>query len=618
MGKVSDYPALGTPATSNDSILVVDDSTAEGLARLPLTGDTTKFLNAAGQFVAVGAVKFVNIVDYGASTAAGFDNSTAIANAISTAVSLGIYAVYIPPGVWGIGSSINLPHNVAMVGAGIVSELQTISTGSYTDGFMVRCNSSASGTTWDQAYPQQGGILTGLKLTNPNYATLSASGIFIADRRIVENIHTDQLNQTAAYTTEYLDLKCLRKILVTRALADTDYVIDSGSLGDGLHFDQISVSTYESTVADADKKAMKINATTGGSVTNCIINGQLLADQSDGLTFDHIHTENHTGNPRIIFQNCGSVALRNSHIQVGNDVALEITRDANVTKLGRVLVDNCSFVHRYAADGATVSGGDDISVRRSMLTIRDSYRRTFKWGEIHISNVTGLSVINGDTLSPVSGFNQRSFFLSRGCRIRDTALLDYIESVSGGNGTSETAALDLSITTTSTWTEPTGTYYYTAQLLYDVDRMLGEGIEEESITATNGAGSVTVNIDPSGYHEDCGVYRVYRGTASGSYDAYVDIPVVYGYQFVDTGTHLNALPWQARTAGVVDSLNPDMHKRLVVTRDSVEAYATTVSTPLYGTWARNDKVLAGNPTGGGPDGVICTLGGSPGSWTALT
>ncbi|MFX9169527.1 hypothetical protein ABTN79_19970, partial [Acinetobacter baumannii] len=82
------------------------------------------------------------------------------------------------------------------------------------------------------------------------------------------------------------------------------------------------------------------------------------------------------------------------------------------------------------------------------------------------------------------------------------------------------------------------------------DKVRGIGLLgglEVSVAATLNGNSVALGL---GYSLPAGgfIARVYRGSASGSYDSYVDVPVVEAGFLHDNGADLSGFAWISRTA----------------------------------------------------------------------
>lgn len=163
-----------------------------------------------------------------------------------------------------------------------------------------------------------------------------------------------------------------------------------------------------------------------------------------------------------------------------------------------------------------------------------------------------------------------------------------------------------------TWQAATATYYYRAQYIIDVDRMVGRNQTsgEQSLARTNGGAGVRLTLT---YNKPANcLLRVYRGTSAGSYDQFVDIPVQSCTLLYDNGVTLNGFPWVARTAGPETTLNGigESHYRALGTRAVIDGAAT----PTVGAWLVGDEIYRTTPAAAGKRAWVCTASGIPGTW----
>ncbi len=147
----------------------------------------------------------------------------------------------------------------------------------------------------------------------------------------------------------------------------------------------------------------------------------------------------------------------------------------------------------------------------------------------------------------------------------------------------------------------TATYYYRVAILQDKIRRIGIlGGLEVSQAATNGAtGAISLRLGfdiPGGGF----IARVYRGTTSGSYDRYVDVPVIEAGWLYDSGVDIGGYPWITRTAGAADAVNAGLSGGLELgPRERTAAsdayghciaWSLTGAMPTVGGWRRGDEV----------------------------
>lgn len=106
------------------------------------------------------------------------------------------------------------------------------------------------------------------------------------------------------------------------------------------------------------------------------------------------------------------------------------------------------------------------------------------------------------------------------------------------------------------WDDTLGTYFYTTQYLLDPTNMIGvnQNNSIQSATISTATDTGIFMTTSAGNLPLTAIIRVYRGTTSGSYDKYVDLPAVMMRSIQDQGTKICGIPWNSRTAGPVDTL----------------------------------------------------------------
>jgi hypothetical protein len=147
----------------------------------------------------------------------------------------------------------------------------------------------------------------------------------------------------------------------------------------------------------------------------------------------------------------------------------------------------------------------------------------------------------------------------------------------------------------------TATYYYRVAILHDKIRRIGIlGGLEVSQAATNGAtGAVNLRLGfdiPGGGF----IARVYRGTSTGVYDNYVDVPVIEAGRLYDNGEDLSSFAWISRTPGAADAVNANISAGIEIGPGEIttasDAYgraviwSTATTMPTLGGWRRGDEV----------------------------
>jgi hypothetical protein len=184
----------------------------------------------------------------------------------------------------------------------------------------------------------------------------------------------------------------------------------------------------------------------------------------------------------------------------------------------------------------------------------------------------------------------------------------------------QTAAVTAKPNCTWNWRGPAAAVYYKMAFLLDSTRLIGkpddagEQSYDPTVTPTSWP-ALTTHGTALGTAQNCWL-RLYRGTTSGSYDKYVDVPIVTGQirGLVDDGLMVNGYFWQNRTAGAIDTFFLATSVEWDPINDSVICRGATAA-PTVGTWNVGD-VVERVPVVGQPIGWVCTAAGTPGTWVA--
>ena len=601
---LSDLPDPGTPNYSKNTRTVFGEwqSAIEGLQRGEVSANPDSTFN---------------VTVYGAVPDDGVDDSAAFQDAIDAA-ELVSGTVYAPVGQWDLASTINIPYNVSFEGVGLATKLSTMSGGNYTDGYLVRCNRIAADSSWDQPYPGDEGFFRYVTLTNEDNQADINHAMYIADKRDVNNVAIAYFYKGIQYTLQYLDDKTLHRVHFINMISDTYYPINTGWLGDGLYFSQIS-TYFEPSTPPENRKSIYMKGAQGGSVTESILNGEVYVTDTTNVGFINNHLELYYGQNGYVFNNVSNIAVINNYIQLGNNSTvpgIRIYRTGGSVNLSNIVLDHVNFV-RPSRNFQEFNTGPEIFTSDALLTIRDC-STSYYFGATNETEVEGIYIANNDTGLPIEAFNKRSPWLSKYAQIRDTELVPYSPIViEGGNGTAGGSIAPITLSSKFHFSGTTGTYYYRVQAIYDTDRQLGVTTEEENIAVTNGGDAPTLPVVLGGGYSRISNLVVYRGPAADTYTEKAVIPSIYTYLLHDGGTNINGIPWVARTGGPVDTLNTDMQDRIIATKDNVTVYTTIVTQPVVGTWEAGDIITPINVTSGAEEALVCTTTGTPGTWEPM-
>ena len=186
----------------------------------------------------------------------------------------------------------------------------------------------------------------------------------------------------------------------------------------------------------------------------------------------------------------------------------------------------------------------------------------------------------------------------------------------GGNTTPLKALTNPTISSVTEATNPTGslatstTYYYKVTLFDQQYRSTAASAESSvAIAGATSSAKIIINGTPHTW------VRVYRGTSTGIYDRYCDIPVVGNtITLFDKGSLIGQQVW---TTGGGPYTPPSANVTYSGTLkwDGTKVVYGTAA-PTGGAWVVGDRLYNSTPTVGQPKSWVCTAAGSPGTWTS--
>ncbi|MBW7956540.1 MAG: hypothetical protein H3C68_01490 [Deltaproteobacteria bacterium] len=532
----------------------------------------------------------------------GSDDSAALQAAMNYIYSLGGGLVRLGRN-HGVLSSVVTPVGVDVIGHGRGTVISILPGAVLTGGFVFLVNSEdAAG--WVTAYPNVPcNRLGNFKIKNDNHATVTGRGIFLGASAEVFDFRTENLHQALKTTSNYLDLLTLRRIFCSYARG-ADYQIQISNLGDGLDVSQ--VITIDSTGSTPEAKGIYLTGCNGGQLRN-IIGGYHKVQDSAGVVCSGWHGEAEAAE-HLIIEN-SSVIIDGGYFWAGSvpRVKLLSTSDHQHT----VSMRGVNFVVNHDDMPGAYDQYDLQTHPNYLVTVENCVKVATKKGQIALADVGGM-LVKDSAGNALASWNSYSHLLSKRGVIgyRETPELDH--ALDCGSG-AIFAIAGLATNATVTWGEATATYYYRLQLIYDPVRMVGmNDLGGESILELVNAGNGALMTVGFATRKRNAILRLYRGTATGSYDKYVDIPLIAIERLYDDGTYVNGYPWQARAAGAVDTLFVDpVSMKWAGAHLEMKGLAAS---PSAGTWKAADTIYSSTPAAGGKIGRVCTAAGAPGTW----
>lgn len=429
------------------------------------------------------------------------------------------------------------------------------------------------------------------------------------------DIHALGLNTVIQQVNQYSDQITVERVTVAEQPDATQWAIDLKWAGDARRVDQIhSYRKNYATLAEAvSTKFLRVRYANGVTVTN-VINGDVLIEGCTSARLESLHMEDGV----VTFKE-SSGSLSNALFWMRGDAMTLMSVVPLVAEYGEYSSLHPGVVH-WSDIGFTYEEsfpGGYSSTKHNFSIKSDPYPYI---GHVRIERLFRMTKPQGGLASlgqkygvscGMADFDNYSHFASIASEWRNSRW--HITGDSGDLPFND-GILDTSTSLVGvdyTFTGATGTYYYRAQLLLDKIRKIGIGGDlEVSLAAINGGVSPILVLTDVARTTAC--IRIYRGTASGSYDKVVDIPLIAGARFVDAGGDIGAYQWQSRTAGGMDPINAGAPAKYTLRPGSsaftvasnaygnVEAYVRSNGVlPTQGEWRTGDKWLRITPVSDG-------------------
>lgn len=542
------------------------------------------------------------------------DDADRIQKAVDCAATDGLELV-VPIGNYGMASTVEKPIGLKMRGLSPwFSRFSSLAGGQYYDntgtlvagnagGFLFYLNiDPASPTTWIEAYPNQksGGIEN---IYIDGTATSGIDGFYFAGShyfRCIQCAVTGTAIEKPNLYTDGLDIQHIHGM--GGRSSDSKYLVYLPGLGDGYSINHIA-SGYTG-VETGQTLGLYLGACRGGFVKNLVNGWNSFVSTGDGVTVSNGHFE--TGG--IDIDSSDVTVIDNQFFTEDDNLTdgrygINIKNDQADTTSSRrlVVVANNEFIRMPNKRGGwpTVDKPDiNIEGNPSSVILMNNIRSTSISGLV--SEQQKSAALIGFDGAIVNDWKNYAHVLYR-------ENVQFAQNHVPVNGTVQrvnTFGGWFSATPTTknfssqNWTfgGATATYYYAIQAMTDPVRLLGRDgttIAEASIALTNGGNIPVLQVD-GGSMKSAGnvMYRVYRGTSTGSYDKYVDIPAANMWRLYDGGDAVNGWPWESRAAGPVDTLNTGGHAGIArYTEGLLDLKSNSLnSSPTVGTWKQGDNV----------------------------
>lgn len=533
--------------------------------------------------------KIANVLDYGIVGDGITNYATKIQSVIDSLHSKGGGTLFFPSGEYVIGKTLIFYDNVTFIfetGNHKTTKIIPLSNGTYINKYIILINSTDGVTPYKQvsSLSSDNKIYSGLTIdncvdssVNNNLIVTGLKGIFLSQANCeFERITSTGLTNTIVLSeTQYLD-----NIVISNSLfmLNGDYPVLKNGKGECLSV--VNCKVFNSLIGEW--KLVKANNTYNLDIRN-VINGTIEVTNST-FSITNIHLEE--GKVKL---NKSSGELSNSIIYNTKDGSypIEIAGDSgHYISLKNIEIMFTPFSHPNAETGSNF----DILLNAKNVKIKNIYRTlNFDYG---INSITGIKIdSSNDTLK--NNFNTNSSKLSMHCNIKNANIIDKL--IYSNTATTGTGLISINIESTNpyTWNNVAAPLFYTCQIIYGDNKYLMGANMTNEVTITSGSKAISIKLLNVSKLKDC-TLRLFRGTSTGSYSSYVDIPIVsLGndiFGLLDTGTKVNGFPWiyGVNTLANIASWFDSNIKHLETFGDNVLGFAS--ATPKSTSFAKGDRI----------------------------
>jgi hypothetical protein len=486
-------------------------------------------------------------------------------------------------GKMGISSTIKGKVGISIIGKGPDCEIIPMAGGTFTNGFMFYLNTNDGSTVIEELPAKIVGELSGFHVNN---AVNSIAGLRFAlfhGGYQFKNIMLTRMSQFVSKMKFYADFITIEHCHYRQPQdQSTYYAVDLGSgLGDASCIKKVDFPEHNGN----ETKGIRLSQAFNCNINN-VLNGEHYIENSKGVSWANDHNEG-----GHITVDRSSVDFYGGTHYNGSDATppvklVDTGQDGTVRH--NVTFTNRKFVVMSGGEGNP--GSKDVWVHpKYNVSFKDCHRFISQNGVISKSAIHGILIADSSGVD-IDDFNNYSHICSRDSRVEAEHVHAFTKIDNRSAGAIDGIAA--SSTTTSDWTfsGSTDTYYYKAQLFLDPVRLLGKtGGVEFSQALTNGGDAAILLVSLGDYTTNC-MMRVYRGTATGSYDQCVNVPLVSVRSLVDEGNTLNSFPWISRIAGPEDTINQSFDESLTYSNGTVVAEIVG-SLPTVGVFKRGDQLI---------------------------
>lgn len=528
----------------------------------PNNRQTTLRVDAEGRLLTDGGLGFINAASprYGGFWNGTGNDSPAIQAAVDeAAASSRRRAVVLPPQVC-MRDAVFVPINVTILGHSYVEgKVNTVlvphASASFSTGFAFNLNTldgtTPTGNVYDRPYVNR---LSGIYANN--YTTLLANwGLVVAfGGTIISDIYASRMPQILKkpndnngnnYTDNWLIERIHEYSNGAEPFYNSHHAIDIGPVGTATSGDALLIRTLNFPIPPAaPRKAIRVNRSTGARVAD-MVNGTLTFDDCSTVDIANYHSEYGQ-----LIATRSNVAVRSSNWQIHDgrtEYPIECYGQGGGTGSYSLSLTDVGF--RYGLSSNRGGPGAEI---KSNTQVAIHLNNAFRVGLLSGSEGTQTGIrIHTSAGAEIAEWRDNAHYLSvRGTLVRGKAVGQHMQLLAAGfNGISGVFAISGYPSTLGA-----GTFYYRAQYIAKASPLEGRNSVYSEVSQTVTAGKqIGLSLD-YGTNTPIAMVRFYRGTSTGSYTHYVDVPCIGAATFVDDGDTLSGWPWITRAASGTDSL----------------------------------------------------------------
>jgi|GEM_PF-4693019 len=369
--------------------------------------------------------------------------------------------------------------------------------------------------------------------------------------------HTIELNKNC-----YLDNIRIENSLF---MATEDYAIVKKGEGETLTISNCKV--FEGL--NVGWKLCDIDKTFNLCINNTI-NGDINVSNST-FKIDNFHNE------------IGKVNVKNSTGLISNFTIYK-TNDRTVEmtlideKQNTINIENGMFIYTPFQHITGETGNEnDIAITYKTFSTKNLKRALMKTHGDY--SLTGIKIYHSNS-SLMSTYNTNPILSTNG-NIVGNVVIDKLEYFQSNINSTDIITVSKNANLGYSWNNVTTNLYYTCNIKYGNDTyLMGSNMTNEvSLSSVNVPVEIKLNSNILNFKN--AMLRVFRGTSSGSYSAYADIPMVFtGSDIViyDTGTKLNGFPWinSSNSLSETSVWQDDKIKLLTLFGDNILCYSNGV------------------------------------------